>query len=104
MLNILLKRQETLSHPFCYLVSSYYSNVFKTPVMSDPDNSTYRTWASQTIPELALDKWTGVNDKGLLQFKSTYFTSDEVSDNPLFACDTAYHARYSNSLGFQLNF
>ena len=63
--------------------------------VSDANNSTYRTWASDIIPDLALNKWTGINDKGLLQFKSTFFTSSEVSDTVLFSCDTAYHARYS---------
>ena len=61
---------------------------------SDPNNSTYRTWASEIIPDLALHKWTGINDRGFLQFKSTFFTSRDVSDNVLFACDTAYHARF----------
>ena len=65
-------------------------------IVSDANNSTYRTWASDTIPDLALHKWTGINDKGLLQFKSTFFTSSAVSDNVLFSCDTAYHARYSS--------
>ena len=59
----------------------------------DPENVTYRSWAATTIPQLALNLWTGTNHKGRLQFKSTYFSSALVSENILVACDTAYHTR-----------
>ena len=62
-------------------------------LLLQPDNTTYRHWAANTIPRLALDLWTGVNERGGLQFRSTYFTSEAVWDNLLVACDTAYHTR-----------
>ena len=67
-------------------------------LLLQPDNFIYRHWAANTLPQLALSLWTGVNQKGGLQFKSTYFTSERVSGNLLLACDTAYHARQDLSL------
>ena len=66
-------------------------------LLLQPDNTTYRDWAANTIPHLALRLWTGVNEKGGLQFRSTYFTSEKVSGNMLLACDTAYHTRQDPS-------
>ena len=37
--------------------------------------------------------WTGRNERGFLQFKSTYFTIDKVHEDPQKACDTPYHVR-----------
>lgn len=37
--------------------------------------------------------WTGTNDRGQLQFKSTYFTSDSVDLTDRKACGTVYHPR-----------
>jgi len=59
----------------------------------DPTNSTWKEWAGYTLVHLAMNVWMGINHHGRRQFKSTYFTSDKVSGNTLFACDTAYHSR-----------
>jgi len=37
--------------------------------------------------------WTGVNERGHLQFKSTYFSVDKVDLREDRACDTVYHPR-----------
>jgi len=37
--------------------------------------------------------WTGRNQRGQLQFRSTYFTCDRVDNQPQRACDTVYHPR-----------
>ena len=37
--------------------------------------------------------WTGTNNRGQLQFKSTYFTSDSVDITDRKACGTVYHPR-----------
>ena len=37
--------------------------------------------------------WTGTNQRGQLQFKSTYFTSETVHPDAQRACDTVYHPR-----------
>jgi hypothetical protein len=45
------------------------------------------------LAELAETLWTGRNQRGFLQFKSTYFNVDRVHDDPQRACDTPYHVR-----------
>ncbi|MEM7656831.1 MAG: hypothetical protein AAF399_11935 [Bacteroidota bacterium] len=45
------------------------------------------------LVELMETQWTGVNERGFLHFQSTYFTAQEVSDDPRKACDTVYHPR-----------
>ena len=59
----------------------------------DPTNTKWQEWAGVRLVQLATDKWMGINHHGRRQFMSTYFTSEEVSGNTLFACDTAYHSR-----------
>lgn len=64
-----------------------------TPMMFiDPDNERWRDRALR-LAELMRDLWTGYNDRGFLQFKSTYFNIDGISDVPRKACDTVYHPR-----------
>ncbi len=64
-----------------------------TPMMHlAPDDAEWRKRAMR-IAELMETKWTGRNERGLLQFKSTYFSAQRVDDNPLRACDTPYHVR-----------
>ncbi|MEC9466857.1 MAG: hypothetical protein VX834_13785 [Myxococcota bacterium] len=45
------------------------------------------------LAELMETLWTGINQRGYRQFKSTYFTSTQVDASGSFACDTPYHAR-----------
>ena len=64
-----------------------------TPMMHlDPDNP---LWLKRALrpAELMESLWTAPNERGLLQFKSTYFTVDKVDGNPARACDTVYHPR-----------
>jgi len=64
-----------------------------TPMMHlDPDNPAWRTHALQATTFMRT-KWTARNQRGFLQFKSTYFTADRVDTDPQRACDTVYHAR-----------
>ena len=64
-----------------------------TPMMHlDPDNPVWKNRALR-MAELMSALWTGKNDRGQLQFKSTYFSVDRVDDNPQRACDTVYHPR-----------
>ena len=64
-----------------------------TPMMflapDDPE------WAKRIMRliDLAETMWMGRNERGLLQFKSTYFTSDQIDLTPARACDTVYHPR-----------
>ena len=57
-----------------------------------PDNIIWQQRALRLI-ELMEKLWTGKNERGYLQFKSTYFTSEEVDLTPRKACDTVYHPR-----------
>lgn len=64
-----------------------------TPMMSlAPDNP---EWAqrSNRLVDLMEKLWTGRNERGFLQFKSTYFTHETVDLAPAHACDTVYHPR-----------
>jgi hypothetical protein len=45
------------------------------------------------LAELMRNIWTGINQKGYLQFKSTYFSVDSVEIFPQNACATVYEAR-----------
>ncbi len=62
-----------------------------TPMMNiDPDNP---EWSGRAIKiaELFDTVWSGVNEKGKRQFKSTYFNAGSISDDPYRACDTPRH-------------
>ncbi len=64
-----------------------------TPMMHlDPDNPEWRQRTLRLV-ELMETLWTGRNERGFLQFKSTYFTVNKVDDSPQRACDTVYHPR-----------
>jgi hypothetical protein len=45
------------------------------------------------LAELMETLWTGRNQRGFLQFKSTYFNVNRVHEDPQRACDTPYHVR-----------
>ncbi|UCH35859.1 MAG: hypothetical protein JSV65_05760 [Armatimonadota bacterium] len=57
-----------------------------------PDDDVWQRRALR-LAELMRDPWTGRNECGFLQFKSTYFTFNAVDDDPQKACDTPYHVR-----------
>lgn len=58
----------------------------------EPDNPVWQRRAVR-LAELMETLWTGRNQRGLLQFKSTYFTVSRVHEDPQKACDTPYHVR-----------
>lgn len=58
----------------------------------DPASDVW-TARAYRLAELMSELWTGENDRSQLQFKSTTFTSGEVSDSDRYACDTVYHPR-----------
>ena len=58
----------------------------------DPENPVWQDRAL-TIGKLMETLWTSRNDRGQLQFKSTYFSSGEVDTSQQRACDTIYHPR-----------
>ncbi|WP_143473226.1 hypothetical protein [Flavilitoribacter nigricans] len=58
----------------------------------DPTDEAWTSRARHLV-HLMKTLWTGVNERGFLQFKSTYFTDTEVDLTPRKACDTVYHPR-----------
>jgi hypothetical protein len=58
----------------------------------EPDNPEWTSHALQ-LSRLMKETWTGINKKGHSQFKSNYFTAQEVLTDPLQAYDTPYHVR-----------
>ncbi len=58
----------------------------------DPDSQIWEKRALR-MAELMRDKWTGRNERGFLQYKSTYFNVNEVDLSPKRACDSVYHPR-----------
>jgi len=64
-----------------------------TPMMHlAPDDPEWRQRAMR-LAELMETRWTGRNERGLLQFQSTYFSAQRVDPDPVRACDTPYHVR-----------
>lgn len=64
-----------------------------TPMMHlRPDDPVWSKRALR-LAELMETLWAGRNERGFLQFKSTYFTVDKISPNPQYACDSVYHLR-----------
>ena len=92
--------QALLAQP--YMAGGYTSRVYDvehtaepskdtiTPMMHlAPDDPQWQARAAR-IGELMETLWTGRNERGFLQFKSTYFSADKVDPNPQRACDTPY--------------
>ena len=64
-----------------------------TPMLFlEPDSLLWQDRA-RTLVDLFASVWSAPNAQGQLQFRSTYFTPDEVSEDPAHACDTNYHIR-----------
>lgn len=57
----------------------------------NPDDPVWQQRALRLV-ELMRSRWTGRNQHGFLQFKSIYFSLDEVDETPRRAFDTVYHA------------
>ncbi len=64
-----------------------------TPMLHLAPNDPVWQDRARAIGTMMANQWTDTNDRGFLQFKSTYFTSDAVSTNNDYACDTSYHTR-----------
>jgi len=64
-----------------------------TPMMHiDPENDIWCRYALG-LADMMEKFWTARNQRGFLQFKSTYFTADNIDTSPQRACDTVYHPR-----------
>jgi hypothetical protein len=62
-----------------------------TPMLHlQPENPVWSRRALR-IADLMADVWTGINQRGTRQFKSTYFNVHQVHADPRRACDTVWH-------------
>lgn len=52
-------------------------------------------WEQRTLKVMDFieNLWAGINDRGQLQFKSTWFNVDRAHTDERWACDTPYHTR-----------
>jgi hypothetical protein len=85
-----------------YMKGGYTSHVYDVEHTAEPSKDTITPmmhlapedpqWQARAgrIAELAQTLWTGRNQRGFLQFKSTYFSAEKVDPNPKRACDTPY--------------
>ncbi|MBN2474555.1 MAG: hypothetical protein JXB62_08095 [Pirellulales bacterium] len=64
-----------------------------TPMMHLAPEDPEWTRRARRLAELMETRWTGRNERGFLQFRSTYFNVEGPDDDPLRACDTPYHVR-----------
>jgi len=78
----------TLASPYPVRSASEDSADVITPMMHlDPDNEVWLKRALR-MGQLMRDLWTGRNERGRLQFKSTYFTVARVDDSAARACSS----------------
>lgn len=73
--------------------SAEYTADAITPMMQIARDDAFWKDRATDLADLMRDRWTGVNRRGFLQFRSTYFTAAAVDSRPDRACDTAYHPR-----------
>jgi GH43 family beta-xylosidase len=88
-----------------YMKDGYTSRVYDVEHTAEPSSDTITPmmhlapddpqWSGRArrLAELMNTRWTGRNERGFLQFKSTYFSAQRIDDNPTRACDTPYHVR-----------
>ncbi len=87
-----------------YMKDGYTSHVYDVEHTAEPSSDTItpmmhlapddREWKERALRIAALmrERWCGRNERGMLQFKSTYFSAQRVDGDPARACDTPYHA------------
>lgn len=92
--------QALLSQP--YMKDGYTSHVYDVEHTAEPSKDTITPmmhlaaddpqWQQRArrIADLMETLWTARNERGLLQFKSTYFSAQRVDPNSKRACDTPY--------------
>ncbi|MCG3197121.1 MAG: hypothetical protein GHCLOJNM_01605 [bacterium] len=68
------------------------SDTLAPMMLIDPDNPEWSRRALR-IAELMETLWTGINQRGFLQFKSIYFDGEKVDPDPVRSFDAAYDAR-----------
>lgn len=87
-----------------YMKDGYTSHVYDVEHTAEPSKDTItpmmhlapddEVWQARArrIGELMETLWTGTNERGFRQFKSTYFSAQKLDPRSERACDTPYHA------------
>lgn len=72
--------------------SEEYADPLTCMLNMQPENPVWEERALKVM-DFIENIWTGINERGNLQFKSTWFNVDEVHPDVKRACDTPYHTR-----------
>ena len=72
--------------------SEEYADPLTCMLNLQPENPVWEKRALKVL-DLIENLWTGVNERGQLQFKSTWFNVNKVDLNEKRACDSPYHTR-----------
>ncbi|HBE41129.1 MAG TPA: hypothetical protein DDW27_07985 [Bacteroidales bacterium] len=72
--------------------SEEYSDPLYCMLNMQPENPVWEERALRVL-DFIENLWTGVNERGQLQFKSTWFNAEQVHPDEYRACDTPYHTR-----------
>ncbi len=72
--------------------SEEYADPLTCMLTLQPENSVWEKRALQVLDYIE-QTWSGENERGQLQFKSTWFNVEEVDHDEKRSCDTPYHTR-----------
>lgn len=72
--------------------SEEYSDPLTCMLTLQPENPVWEERALKVLDYIE-NTWTGINNRGQLQFKSTWFNVDKVDLDEKRACDSPYHTR-----------
>jgi hypothetical protein len=72
--------------------SEEYADPLTCMLNMQAENPVWEQRALQVLESIE-NLWTGKNERGYLQFKSTWFSVEEVDLNKKRACDSPYHTR-----------
>lgn len=72
--------------------SEEYSDPIFCMLNMQPENPVWEQRALKVLDYIE-NIWTGINEQGQLQFKSSWFNVDKIHEDEKRACDTPYHSR-----------
>ena len=72
--------------------SEEYSDPLTCMLTLQPENKVWEERALKVLDYIE-NVWSGINQRGQLQFKSTWFNVEKVHDDKKRACDSPYHTR-----------
>ncbi len=72
--------------------SEEYADPLTCMLNMQPENPVWEERALKVL-DLIENIWTGINERGRIQFKSTWFNVEKVDPDEKRACDSPYHTR-----------